>query len=182
MSNPMLSGAEATWGTVAQPVAAVVAPELPDPAIEIALATLFLVVVIGIHGVCLGQISKFFSSRFAHLTPQSARWRPVLLSGVSIGLIVALHIAETHIWAAVLYALDLVSSFRDSYYYVLEAYTTLGEGPNYMPVGYRLISPVIALTGLFTFGWSGSVLVYIVSQTGRLHAERSVANQKPSPP
>ena len=45
-----------------------------------------------------------------------------------------------------------------------------------MPVGYRLISPVIALTGLFTFGWSGSVLVYIVGKMGNLHAERSKAD------
>jgi hypothetical protein len=67
----------------------------------------------------------------------------------------------------------MIGTYRDAYFYVLEAYTTLGEGPNYLPDGYRLISPIIALTGLFTFGWSGSVLVYIVGQTGRLHAERS---------
>lgn len=150
-------------------------PQLLNPTFEIVLATLFLVVVIGIHGVCLGRISKFFSTGFAHLTMTSPRWKPVLLTGVAIALIVLVHIAETHIWAGILYALGLVQGYGDSYFYVLEAYTTLGEGPNYMPVGYRLISPVIALTGLFTFGWSGSVLVYIVGQTGNLHAERSKA-------
>jgi len=149
--------------------------QLLDPTLEIVAATAFLVVVIGIHGVSLGRISGFFSTRFAHLTPKSPRWKGAVLTTVAITLIVALHIAETHIWAAALFGLDLVASYGDSYFYVLEAYTTLGEGPNYMPVGYRLISPVIALTGLFTFGWSGSVLVYIVSQTGRLHAERSKA-------
>ena len=150
-------------------------PPLLNPALEIAIATLFLVVVIGIHGICLGQISKHFSTRFAKLTAQSPRWRPAMLAAVAIALIVVLHFAETHIWAGSLLGLEMIATYRDAYFYVLEAYTTLGEGPDYLPDGYRLISPVIALTGLFTFGWSGSVLVYIVGQTGRLHAERSKA-------
>ena len=178
-----MEAAQATSSTVA---AAAPEPDLPapllNPAAEIAIATLFLVVVIAIHGIGLGRISKFFSSRFVHLTPESPHWHAAVLTSVSIALIVSLHFAETHIWAATLLALDMIGSYRDAYFYVLEAYTTLGEGPNYLPDGYRLISPVIALTGLFTFGWSGSVLVYIVGQTGRLHAERSqVASRSTEP-
>lgn len=145
---------------------------LYDPAVEIGLATLLLVVVIGIHGICLGQISKLFATRIARLKPTSPRWRASTLTAVSIGLIVALHFGETHLWALALIEAGLISGYRDAYFYVLEAYTTLGEGAAYMADGYRLISPLIALTGLFTFGWSTSVLVYIVGQVGRLHEER----------
>ncbi len=164
------------------PVAASVQAGMQDvvtnPAVEIALATLFLAIVIGIHGVCLGRISKFFSTHIARQTPQSPRWHAGLLTAVTIGLIVALHFAETHLWATALVQAGLISGYRDAYFYVLEAYTTLGEGSVYMPDGYRLISPIIALTGLFTFGWSTSVLVYIVGQVGRLHEERE--RQSPS--
>jgi hypothetical protein len=149
-----------------------------NPAVEIALATLFLVIVIGIHGVFLGRISKLFSTHIARQTPQSPRWHAGLLTAISIGLIVALHFGETHLWALTLNQAGLISGYRDAYFYVLEAYTTLGEGSVYMPDGYRLISPIIALTGLFTFGWSTSVFVYIVGQVGRLHEER----EKQSPP
>ncbi len=151
---------------------------ISDPGVEIGMATLFLVIVIGIHGVCLGRISKLFSTHIARQTPQSPRWHAGLLTAVSIGLIVTLHFVETHLWALNLYQFDLITSYRDAYFYVLEAYTTLGEGATYLPDGYRLISPIIALTGLFTFGWSTSVLVYIVGQVGRLHEER----EKQSPP
>ena len=153
-------------------------PPLLSPPLEIAIATSFLVVVIAIHGVCLGRISKQFSSRFAHFSTETPKWRPAFLVGAAITGIVVVHMAETHIWAAILYGLSLVEGYGAAYFYVLEAYTTLGEGPNYLPDGHRLISPVIALTGLFTFGWSTSVLVYIVDQTGRLHQER----EKQSPP
>ena len=151
-----------------------------DPTVEIGIATLFLVIVIGIHGVCLGQISKLFSTRFARLKPTSPRWRASTLTAVSIGLIVVLHFVETHLWALNLIQLRLITNYRDAYFYVLEAYTTLGEGAAYLPDGYRLISPIIALTGLFTFGWSTSVLVYIVGQVGRLHEEREKASKPPS--
>jgi hypothetical protein len=186
MSNPVLFNTPFGHlpSAAAHQVAATVDPVPPpapiNPALEIALAALFLTIVISIHGTGLGQISKFFSTRFAGLTPRSPRWRATALSATAIGLIVSLHFCETLVWAGALLAFGMVDNYRDAYFYVLEAYTTLGEGPNYLPDGFRLVSPVIALTGLFTFGWSGSVLVYIVSQTGRLHAERSKA-EDPEP-
>ena len=181
MDSTMLSQVEAgpDPGTVppsADALGADVSAALFNPGVEIAIATLFLVFIIAIHGIGLGQISKFFSSHFVHYTPQTARWRAALLTSVSIALIVSLHFVETHIWAGTLLGAQMIGNYRDAYFYVLEAYTTLGEGPGYLPDGYRLMSPIIALSGLFTFGWSGSVLVYIVGQTGRLHAERSKAS------
>ena len=56
---------------------------------------------------------------------------------------------------------------------MLEAYTTLGEGNVTLPNEWHLAGPVIAISGLFTFGWTGSVLVYVMSQIGKLHSESS---------
>ena len=46
---------------------------------------------------------------------------------------------------------------------MLESYTTLGEGTVTLPDSWRLIGPMIAMSGLFTFGWTGSVLVSVMS-------------------
>ena len=51
-----------------------------------------------------------------------------------------------------------------------------------LPDRWRLIGPVIAISGLFTFGWTGSVLVYVMGQTGKLHAERSKAAARAAAP
>ena len=40
---------------------------------------------------------------------------------------------------------------RDSYYFVLESYTTLGEGTVSLPDRWRLIGSIMAMSGLFTF-------------------------------
>ena len=81
---------------------------------------------------------------------------------VTIAALAVLHFAETLIWAVPLYVRDIIPSLRDSYYYVLESYTTLGEGNVTLPDRWRLLGPIIGMSGLFTFGWTGSVLVSIM--------------------
>jgi len=153
-----------------------VASNLTDSMVELLLATLVLVPVIVVHGWLLGRTSKVFSTHFALYTPETARWRVTVLVGLTITSLVFIHLLETLLWTVPLLWLGIISNFRDAYYYVLEAYTTLGEGTLYLPDQWRLVGPVIAISGLFTFGWTGSVLVYVMSQTGKLHAQRSKAD------
>lgn len=150
-----------------------VAKTLTNPLAELALATLILVPIIVVHGWCLGRVSKIFSTHFALYTPETARWRVTALVGLSITALVFIHLLETLLWTVPLLSIGIIDNFRDAYYYVLEAYTTLGEGTLYLPDQWRLVGPVIAISGLFTFGWTASVLVYVMNQTGKLHAERS---------
>jgi hypothetical protein len=162
---------------VVPPEVAAVATEataaLTNPIVELALATLILIPIIVVHGWCLGRVSKLFSSRFALYTPATPGWRISVLSSTTIALLVVIHLLETLLWTIPLISLGMIDTFRDAYYYVLEAYTTLGEGTIALPDQWRLIGPVIAISGLFTFGWTGSILVYVMTQIGKLHAERS---------
>jgi hypothetical protein len=146
-----------------------------DPLVELGLATAILIPVIIIHGWCLAQTSKFFSTRFARYTAATPHWRVGLLTSATIALLVAIHLMETLVWTAPLIQLEILKNFRDAYYYVLQSYTTLGEGDVILPDNWRLIGPVIAISGLFTFGWTASVLVVIMTETGKLYAARSKA-------
>ena len=145
----------------------------PGPFTELGLTTLVLVLIIVVHGWCLNRVSKLFSTRFALYTPRTPRWRVSLLMGTTIALLVIIHLFETFVWTVPIWRLGMIPNLRNAYYYVLEAYTTLGEGNVALPNEWRLAGPVIAISGLFTFGWTGSVLVYVMGQIGRLHAERS---------
>ncbi len=148
---------------------------LTNPVVELAIATLILVPVIVVHGWLLGRTSKVFSTHFALYSPATERWRVTVLVGLTISALVFIHLLETLLWTVPLLWLGILDNFRDAYYYVLEAYTTLGEGTLYLPDQWRLVGPVIAISGLFTFGWTASVLVYVMGETGKLHAERSKA-------
>ena len=61
---------------------------------------------------------------------------------------------------------------------MLEAYTTLGEGAVSLPEPWLLIGPIIAMSGLFTFGWTASVLVGIMTEYGQLDRSRARLAEK----
>jgi len=139
----------------------------PNPLFEIFVGTVFLIAVIFVHGVGIRRISRQFSKSLAHVTSTTPHWRLNLMLSVTIAALAALHFAETLIWAVPLYVREIIPSMRDSYYYVLESYTTLGEGNVTLPDRWRLLGPIIAMSGLFTFGWTGSVLVSIMTDFGK---------------
>jgi hypothetical protein len=145
---------------------------LGDPLIELGLATVVLVIIIVLHGYLLGRASKFFSVRHALYTPATPRWRASWLTGITIAMLVAIHLFETVLWTVPILQFDILGNFSDAYYYVLETYTTLGEGNLTLPTQWRLVGPVIAISGLFTFGWTASVLVYVMNESGKLQADR----------
>ena len=57
---------------------------------------------------------------------------------------------------------------RDAYFFVLENYTTLGDDTVSLPKGWRLIGPVIAISGLFNFGWTASAFVNMKHDVGAM--------------
>jgi hypothetical protein len=63
---------------------------------------------------------------------------------------------------------------------VLESYTTLGEGSVELPERWRLIGPIIAISGLFTFGWTGSLLVSIMTDFNKLDRDRATGKKDAS--
>jgi hypothetical protein len=144
-----------------------------NPVVELGLATAVLVPIIVIHGWLLSQASRFFSTRYALYTPGTPRWRAGGLTSITIALLVVIHLIETLLWTIPIIQAGILSNFRDAYYYVLESYTTLGEGNVTLPDNWRLVGPVIAISGLFTFGWTASVLVYVMNESGKLNAARS---------
>ena len=75
---------------------------------------------------------------------------------------------EILIWAFVLTRMGLVKHAVDAIYFCANTYTTLGMGSVDVDVHWRNISPLIAISGLFTFAWTTSALVDVVSSSGRL--------------
>ena len=47
-------------------------------------------------------------------------------------------------------------------------YTTIGYGNFILPDGWKMLAPIIAMSGLFTFGWTGSVLVDLVGRCQKI--------------
>jgi hypothetical protein len=111
------------------------------------------------------------------VTSRTPHWWLNVMLAATIASLAVLHFAETLIWAVPLYERAIIPSMRDSYYYVLESYTTLGEGNVALPDRWRLLGPIIGMSGLFTFGWTGSVLVSIMTDFSKLDLSRARREQ-----
>jgi hypothetical protein len=144
----------------------------PHPFIELFIGILFLTVNIFVHGAGVRAISQRFSRSWSKTTPTTPHWHVNLIFAAVIGAFALLHLFETLLWASPIYLTGAIASFRDSYYFVLENYTTLGDDTVNLPPAWQLIGPIIAMAGLFTFGWTGSVLVGIMSEFGRWDRNR----------
>ena len=149
----------------------------PEPFLEVLVGTLGLIVIIFVHGASIRMINRRFSERWVHVTARTPHWRVNLLLAATIAALSVAHFAETLLWAIPISATGMIPSMRDSYYFVLESYTTLGEGSVGLPDRWRLVGPIIAMSGLFTFGWTGSVLVSIMTDFNKLDRSRAARQQ-----
>ena len=149
----------------------------PNTMTELGFSLIIAVLMISVHGWCVGSVSHRFATSLENLPRTAAGWRVSLLVSVTIASLALVHLLETLIWVVPIWWLGLIPTFRDAYLYVLEAYTTLGKGQVALPEDWRLVGPMIAISGLFTFSWTGSVLVYVMSESSKRHAHRAHAER-----
>lgn len=132
-----------------------------------------------LHAAGLYGANRHYENRAQKLRD---RQRHSLVAAVLFGfvvlLMVMLHVLETFIWASVLYQLDLIPSFRDAFYFCANSYTTLGYGEVLLPSAWRELSPLIAISGLFTFGFTTSALFALVGDNNQLVRDLVIVRRK----
>ncbi len=135
------------------------------PALEIALGSIPLLGTLFLHGIGMYVVQRQFELRGV---PIYRAGRPgQVFFGAMIALMLFTHLVEMLVWAATLLGLDAVPQFRDAFYLVAGTYTTLGYAEDMLAHQWRLLGPMIAMSGLFAFGWTTGILVSIVSQAYR---------------
>jgi len=121
-----------------------------------------LLLIVLIHATGMRLLTDRFEMSMQRLGPRGSTWRPDLLLGVVVLLMLLLHLAEIWVWSAALVYSGLVDNWRAAGFFAANTYTTVGYGTFLLPDGWHMLAPIIAMSGLFTFGWTGSVLVEIV--------------------
>jgi hypothetical protein len=143
-----------------------------------------LLLIVLIHAAGMRMLTDRFEMRMQQLGPRGSTWRPDLLMGVVVLLMLLLHLVEIWVWSAALVYSGLVDNWRAAGFFAANTYTTVGYGNFVLPDGWHMLAPIIAMSGLFTFGWTGSVLVEIVRrcQAAKALALRSRQHAKRGDP
>ena len=155
------------------------------PAADVAFGGGLLMLIILIHATGVRAVTDHVAHRSRVIMQRPRVWRADILMLSSILLLLALHLSETVVWASALVYGGLVPSWRAAGFFAGNTYTTVGYGTFVLPAGWEMLAPIIAISGLFTFGWSGSVLVDIVARCQRIKdavAERGLPAKSPPIP
>ena len=129
----------------------------------IIIGSIILVCLVLFHGMGIHWVSTIHKRGALRLRAGRPHvFAALLLFGTAIFLLLSLHIIGVIWWAIVLTHLGLIHTAKDAIYFCANAYTTLGYGQVDLDPQYRIISPIIGISGLFTFAWTTSMLVNIV--------------------
>ena len=146
--------------------------KIPDeykPLAAFGIGSLMLVALAMFHGVGLHLIFVYQKRRERRLRMGHHHiFAGVFLFGLSVFLMLGLHIVEILIWSSALTIAGFIKHTSDAVYFCANAYTTLGMGSLDVGDQWRNISPIIGISGLFTFAWTTSALVDVVASNGRL--------------
>jgi len=146
--------------------------KIPDeykPLVALGIGAFVLVGLALTHGVGLHWILVW--QRRGEKRLRAERPRLVAASFLfawSVFLMLDLHLLEILIWSFVLTHMGLIVHAYDAIYFCANGYTTLGMGKMDVEEHWRIISPIIGISGLFTFAWTTSALVDVVASNRRL--------------
>ena len=138
------------------------------PAADLVFGGAMLVIIVLMHATGVRFITNQVVARWQTIMKRPTAWRADLLMSSSVFVLLALHLVEILAWAAALVYSGLVPDWRTAGFFAGNTYTTVGYGAFVLPNGWRMLAPIIAISGLFTFGWSGSVLVDLVGRCQKI--------------
>src|SRR5271156_1723445 len=156
--------------------------EIPDelkPWAALGLGAIILVCLVLFHGSGIHNILLYHKWNERRLwLGRPHHTRATILFGTSVFLMLSLHIIGVLVWAFVLAHLGLIPKANDAIYFCANAYTTLGYGQVDLDPHWRNISPIIGISGLFTFAWTTSALVGVVTGHNRLLEQLEIEREK----
>jgi hypothetical protein len=136
-----------------------------------------LLLIVLIHAAGMRLLTNRFELRLQAPAVMHSTWRPDVLLCVVVLLMLLLHLMEIWVWSAALVYGGLVANWRAAGFFAANTYTTVGYGNFLLPDGWHMLAPIIAMSGLFTFGWTGSVLVEIVRRCQQVKTAAYKARQ-----
>ena len=148
---------------------------MPGP--DLAFGGTMLVVIMLVHAAGVRMLTNRMTQRHQRLLERPTAWRADLLMAGGVMFLLGLHVVEIVVWAGALVLSGLVADWRVAGLFAGSTYTTIGYDA-ILPRGWGMLAPLIAVSGLFTFGWSGSILVDLVGRCQRIKDRAAALRQE----
>jgi hypothetical protein len=137
---------------------------------EIAWGVALVAITMVLHGLGMVWTLRAVHGLKSRLGPNVNLAASLLVLVIAAWLITVSHLVEVFAWAGFLHWKRALPNKSMAYYLSLLDYTTLGCEYD-LPVKWRLLEGMIAISGLMTFAWSTGVLFALAQefQARQLH-------------
>ncbi|MBV5346086.1 MAG: two pore domain potassium channel family protein [Rhodoferax sp.] len=123
-----------------------------------------LVGIMTLHSFGMGRVMHRFETKGMKYAHHPSELKRQFFFGHLVAMMLLTHLLEIFAWGLLLYAVGALPDLRTAFYFSGETYTTLGLGDVILPPEWRQIISLIAISGVFAFGWTTGVLVKIVDK------------------
>lgn len=141
---------------------------------EVLWGLLMIGITMWIHGVGMQltmATNSVIRARMERRGSTSAGSGIVVLASL---MIVSVHLIEVIVWAAFLVLLDAMPNVHSAVYFALMQYTTVGS-TLFLPMHWRLLEGMIAISGMMTFAWSTGILFALAQKALKQHRKELTA-------
>ena len=124
------------------------------------LCVLAFMVIVALHLLGLHAAVSVFRARGPLKNIRTLPFHHTILVILGVmALLFGLHLLTNFAWALFMYLGGALTSYRQGVYYSLENYTSLGLTRVDVDDHWRMLAPMISLSGVFCLSWSTAVLV-----------------------
>jgi hypothetical protein len=129
------------------------------------LCVLAFVVIVALHLMGLHAAIRMFRKNFQIEYIKQLRYhQTVLIILTAMMVMFTLHMATNLAWGVFMYGAGALTVYRECIFYSLENYTSLGLTRVNVDDRWRMLAPMISLSGVFCLSWSTAVLVSFFGQ------------------
>lgn len=137
--------------------------------IQLAVATLMVLLTVTIHGVGLALLGKYLRlearDEMSRHVPALSR-RTLVFTLVLVVALFALHGVEIWSYALLFMALGAIGDLETAVYFSTIAYAGIGFDDAYISPAWRLVSGIEGVNGVLLMGWSTAFFVTVVTRLG----------------
>lgn len=148
------------------------------PAPDLVFGGAMMLIIVLVHATGLRLVTARFEHRIGKLQQRPSTWKPDVTMGGAVVMLLFVHLLEIFIWAAALVNFGLIDNWRAAGFIAANTYTAVGYGAFALPPGWHMLVLFVALSGLFSIGWSGSLLVEIVRRCQQVKTAALAAKAK----
>jgi hypothetical protein len=129
------------------------------------LCILAFMVIVALHLMSLHFAIRLFRKYVVVPNISQLRYhQTVILILSAMMLLFSLHLLTNFGWGLFMFIAGALPSYRESIFYSLENYTSLGLTRVNVDDRWRMLAPMISLSGVFCLSWSTAVLVSFFGQ------------------